>query len=210
MWYKNIKNQLNHLPGEQVHLEMIPYRKLKGAYNLDQKNARASAVLCLLQKTNKSLSCLLIERQDDGGKHSGQIAFPGGKKDKTDSNLQYTALRETHEEVGIPSREIEVLGELTSVYIPVSNFLVQPFLGILNQPQELILSPNEVKSAFWIDLDELIHPNSKQCKSIKNHNGMILKDIPCFELNNKIVWGATSLILNELKAIIKSSNLLKV
>jgi hypothetical protein len=82
MPFKRIKIQLDNLPGESAHLEMIPYRILSGSLQIDEKNAKQSAVLCLLKQVNNKLYVLLIERQSDGGKHSGQIAFPGGKKMK--------------------------------------------------------------------------------------------------------------------------------
>lgn len=202
MPFKRIKVQLDNLPGELAHLEMIPYRRLSSTFQIDKKQAKQSAVLCLLKQVNNNLFCLLIERQTDGGKHSGQIAFPGGKKDKEDNNLEQTALRETYEEVGIENQNIEILGELTSVYIPVSNFFVQPFIGILQEDQKLVLSTREVKEAFWFNVNELLNEDCKTKRSIKNHQGIIMKDIPCFILNNKVVWGATSLILNELKQLL--------
>jgi len=208
MWYKNIKNQLIYLPGEKAHLEMVPYRKLSSTYNLNKTNAKPSAVMCLLSKYQQKLYGLLIERQIDGGKHSGQIAFPGGKKDDQDDSLLQTALRETQEELGITSNQILVLGELTPVYIPISNFFVQPFLGVLNSKVNLTLSEREIKSAFFFEISELLNHNSKVFKDIKNHKSITLKNVPCFLLKDKTVWGATSLILNEIKEILINSKIL--
>jgi 8-oxo-dGTP pyrophosphatase MutT (NUDIX family) len=202
MPFKRIKIQLDSLPGESAHLEMIPYRILSSPFQIDEKNAKQSAVLCLLKQVNNQLYVLLIERQSDGGKHSGQIAFPGGKKDEEDNGLEQTALRETFEEVGIEAHNVEILGELTSVYIPVSNFFVQPFIGVLKQEYNLVLSAREVKEAFWFNVKELLNEDCKTKRHIKNHKGITLKDIPCFVLNDKVVWGATSLILNELKQLL--------
>ncbi len=199
MWFNSIKNQLDNLPGEQAHLEMVPYRKLSSSYKTDSQNAKQSAVLCLLTKQKEDIYCLLIERQNDGGKHSGQIAFPGGKKDEEDIDLKQTALRETQEEVGINPNDIKILGQLTPVYIPVSHFFVQPFIGVTNDMPTLNLSEKEVKQAFFFNVNSLLDENCKTTRHIKNHKGITMKNIPCFILNNKVVWGATSLILNELR-----------
>ncbi len=207
MWYNSLKNQLDRLPGESAHLDMIPYRIVSSSYKIDKKKAKQSAVLCLLKQVDSELYGLLIQRQSDGGKHSGQIAFPGGKKDDEDKNLEQTALRETYEEVGIEQHNIDILGKLTSVYIPVSHFFVQPFIGILKQEQDLTLSTREVKEAFWFNIKDLLNDECKTKRHIKNHKGITMKNIPCFVLNNKVVWGATSLILNELKQLFINSGL---
>ena len=202
MWYKNIKKELANLPGEVAHLEMIPFRLPSSDYQGGYDNAKLSAVMCLLFRENNEMHCILMERTEDGGKHSGQISFPGGKKEKNDPNLEHTALRETHEEIGIHPDSVTVLGELTEVYIPISNFLIQPYLGIIQADFEFNISTHEVKSAFHFKVNDLLAPATKQNRTINNHNGIGMKDIPCFELDSKIVWGATSLILNELKIIL--------
>ncbi len=199
MWFNSIKQQLDNLPGEQAHLEMIPYRKLSSSYKTDGQNAKQSAVLCLLTQQKNEVFCLLIERQNDGSKHSGQIAFPGGKKDREDVDLKQTALRETQEEVGINPNNIKILGQLTPVYIPVSHFFVQPFIGVIDYMPTLNLSEKEVKHAFFFNIKSLLDDNCKTTRHIKNHKGITMKNIPCFILNNKVVWGATSLILNEVR-----------
>ena len=205
MWYKSIKKELANLPGEAAHLEMIPYRLASSLskYNID--SVKHSAVMCLLFKRNNEIHCILMERTEDGGKHSGQISFPGGKKEKSDPNLEYTALRETHEEIGIHPDAVTLLGELTEVYIPISNFLIQPYIGIIEADFVFNISPLEVKSAFHFKATDLLEPTTRQKRTIKNHKGISMKEIPCFELDNKIVWGATSLILNELKIILERS-----
>jgi len=200
-WVQNLKKHLKILPGESSHVDMIPYRLPSSSFKIKHKNVKLSAVLCLLFEKNNNIHCILMERTKDGGKHSGQISFPGGKKEDSDSNFEYTALRETHEEIGIPPDSVEILGELTQVYIPVSNFLIQPFIGVIDSNFVLNISPSEVQSTFNFPITDLLNDNNKQFKTIKNHNGIALKNIPCFILSHKTVWGATALILNELKTI---------
>jgi len=200
-WLNIINSKINNLPGEKSHIEMIPYRLPSSSFKLKYDSAKLSAVMCLFFEKNNEMYGLLMERTDDGGKHSGQISFPGGKKDVTDANLKQTALRETDEEIGIENRLITVLGELTQVYIPVSNFLIQPFLGVIENGFNLKLSKKEVKSVFEFKLMDLLKPETKQIQSIKNHKGIVMKNIPCFMFDDKIVWGTTSLILNEIKKL---------
>jgi len=209
-WYKNIKKHLSNLPGESAHLEMIPYRLPSSSYNSDYKSAKLSAVMCLLFHKNNEKFCILIERTKDGGKHSGQMSFPGGKKENNDPNLEFTALRETYEEIGVHSDSITVLGQLTQVYIPISNFLIAPFLGVIHSDFEFNLSAKEVESIVVFKLSDLLNPANKQQRNIKNHIGLTMKNIPCFVLENKIVWGATSLILNEFKVVLEKVNGVKL
>ena len=84
----------------------------------------------------------------------------------------------------------------------MSNFLVAPYIGWINEPKEYTLSLHEVKSVFSIKLSDLINPQFKTAIDIKSHSGMTLKQMPCFNIEGKIIWGATSLMLNELKDIV--------
>ena len=203
-WKLALQESLIDLPGEDAHMEMIPYRKPSSSFKLKYNAAKHSAVMCLIFEKNNELFGLLMERTEDGGKHSGQISFPGGKKELTDQNLQETALRETHEEIGINHNTVSVLGALTSVYIPVSNFLVQPFIGTIEHDFELNLSQVEVKSVFDFSIKDLLNPESKKLQTIKNHKGVNMENIPCFVLSNRNVWGATAVILNEIKCIFQN------
>ncbi len=92
------------------------------------------------------------------------------------------------------------------MYIPVSNFLVQPYVGIIETNFELSLSKAEVKTVFYFSINELLDPKSKQLQTIKNHNGENMENIPCFVLNDRKVWGATAVILNEVKRILEIVN----
>lgn len=199
--YKLIEQELKNLPGEAAHLDMIPYRTKESIVNNRRKAAKKSAVLCLLSVANNTVQITLMERTKDGSPHSGQISFPGGKMEPTDPHLSYTALRETHEEIGISPNSISIIGELTPFYIPVSNFEVNPFIGHTETKQKLVLSNREVKSVFNVTIDDLLDPSNTIYRDIPNHLGQTLKNIPCFYINQKVIWGATSLVLNEVKMI---------
>ena len=202
-WEAELEKELGSLPGEKSHIEMIPFRLAGSSYKSNYMNAKLSAVMCLFYIKNDELFGVLMERTEDGGKHSGQVSFPGGKKDTIDFNLKETALRETFEEIGIYRDSIKILGELTEVYIPVSNFLVKPYLGIIDSEVEMKLSKNEVKAIFNFSINELLNSKNKKLRTIKNHKEVKMKNIPCFILNDRIVWGATALILNEIKYILQ-------
>ncbi len=205
-WKELLLKGLNNLPGEKSHLEMVPFRLPSSSFKSKYKDAKQSAVMCLFFEEGDESYGVLMERTENGGKHSGQISFPGGKMDLVDVDLKETALRETHEEIGIPNYSINVLGKLTEVYIPVSNFLVQPYIGLIDKDFELNLSKAEVKSVFYFSINELLHPTSKQLQTIKNHKGIDMDNIPCFVLNDRKVWGATAVILNEIKSIFQRVN----
>ena len=115
------------LPGTASHLKLAPPNRAKEEL-LEKQNyllaARQSAVMVLLYPVDNQLRTAFIKRSEYDGIHSGQIAFPGGKKEKTDQNFEETALRETFEEVGIKSDEIELIGQLSDLFIPPSNFIV--------------------------------------------------------------------------------------
>ena len=201
--YEKIQYALNDLPGGIAHKEMFPARKTTEELNLGAADYRESAVLALLYETPKSIKLILTQRQEYQGKHGGQISFPGGKKDAADLDLNQTALRETEEEIGLSAKNIHIIGKLTEVYIPVSNFLVQPFIGRHQGQPEFLLEEREVKELISVDLNSLTNENIIESRNIKTADGYTLKNIPCFVFDGKVVWGATALILNELKFILK-------
>jgi len=134
------------------------------------------------------------------GAHSAQISFPGGKKELTDTDLKSTALRETKEEVGIPENDIYIVRELSKTYIPPSNFWVSPFLAICKKTPTFILN-HEVEKSIEVAVSDLINDNSIISKKMST-SYMKNIDVPCFKLNNYIVWGATAMILSEIKDLI--------
>ncbi|MEN8958011.1 MAG: CoA pyrophosphatase [Flavobacteriales bacterium] len=197
---QNIKAALAQgLPGMDAHLEMTPYRKLTKTI---PENRRESAVLVMLYWKNNELYFPLIQRQTYKGVHSGQVSFPGGKVEESDATTQQTALRETEEEIGIATRKIEVIGELTEVYIPPSNFLVSVYLSVHESEPEFVKEEKEVHEILEIPLSQVLDESNIKTTAVEVGNGMRL-ETPYFNLENKIVWGATAAILSELKAIIK-------
>lgn len=194
----------DQLPGQEAHLEVVPFNRIISAEQLKTSGEyRESAVGILLFESNNSIHSILIQRPTYNGTHSNQIAFPGGKMDPTDIDLEFTARRECKEEINIPHDKGELLGSLTSVYIPVSGFKVQPHLFFLDSLPELVPDPREVDQILTFDIFDLLKDNIIQKTDIQLTNGVKQKDVPYFAIEDKIVWGATAMMLSELRAILR-------
>jgi len=169
-------------------------------------NARPSAVLISLFYIGDTLHTLLIKRTDDGKAHSGQVSFPGGRFEKTDESLTHTALREAYEEVGILSESVEILGGLTPLYIPVSNFMVHPFIGFLSQRPEYVISHNEVARIIELPIDELLHPERKTSAEVTSAADKDFRRVvPAYKLlDESVIWGATAMIISEMQVLFEA------
>jgi 8-oxo-dGTP pyrophosphatase MutT (NUDIX family) len=168
-------------------------------------DARQSAVLCLLYPVEGSLNVLLMKRMEDRTAHSGQVSFPGGRYEQTDKDLMHTALREAHEEVGIDAASIEVLGALTSLYIPVSNFNVSPYIGYAHERPVYDLSHAEVSYTIELPLEELFSDERKTVAEVVSPAAPVIKrKVNAYQLQDgTIIWGATAMILSELETMLK-------
>jgi 8-oxo-dGTP pyrophosphatase MutT (NUDIX family) len=187
------------LPGESAHIEMIPSRIRSSVVLEKGLNYKESAVSVLLYEENGFLQSVLIERPEYPGVHSGQMAFPGGKKEPEDKDNKATALREMKEEIGFYDENIHYLGLLTPVFIPISEFLVYPHVFYTAKKPIYVRNEREVKSIVPFSIDVLLNPDNLLQKDISIGNGQFLKDMHYFAIEKKVVWGATCLILNELK-----------
>lgn len=196
------KAQLGGLPSQA---KMIPKeRKLLSLKDAELSKPRRAAVLALFYPdSNHITKFLLILRANYDGTHSSQIGFPGGKFEAKDGSLEMTALRETSEEVGIIKDRVELLKKMTDTYIPPSNFLVSPYLGFSHKRPEFIMN-HEVEEIVEVALADLL---SDQTVGSKNLSTSYMKniDVPCFKLNNRTVWGATAMMLSEIKDLIKEN-----
>ncbi len=193
------------LPGEAAQMAMAPLtRKEAFSGHPDLDKIKPSAVLVLFYPDHQQVKFVLTERATYNGIHSGQIAFPGGQHEPTDPDLKTTALREAKEEVGINPEQVQIIGELTKMYIPPSHFDVYPFVGFVTEKPDFKVDNTETKEVVEVKLEDFLNPASQTVKTIHHRTGKDV-EVPCFYLNNKIVWGATAMILSELLAIIKSS-----
>ena len=189
------------LPGELAH---APYKRYRQQFEQSPaaQNRRAAAVALHFYLKDEAWHFILIERSTYNGQHSGQMAFPGGKPEATDPHLEFTARRESFEEIGIPISSGQHLQTLSKVWIPVSGFEVSPFVFLHEEAPLLQPDPREVQEIMSVALSDLLKEESCIQKDIRVPGGAILKDHPCFLLNDKIVWGATALMLNEVRMML--------
>ncbi len=193
------------LPGQPAQLKMA------FAHRAEQlrlspappPDARVAGVLLALWHDDHEWKTVLIQRtQNPRDRHSGQVSFPGGKHEEADGDISRTAVREAHEEVGIAPKNIDIIGKLTELYIPVSNFIVHPYVGLLSKKPVLIPQPGEVETVYTPPVAHFRDENNKSLRELRVGTGTVMKDVPCYLLENRAVWGATAMILSEFTEII--------
>jgi len=199
-----LKKQLSHpLPGQAAQAKMASGTRSK--FPTVPKEAKEACVLCLLYPKADKWHIALMRRVSSTNpkdRHSGQMSFPGGKMEATDASYEQGALRETEEEMGIPAEAIEVLGKLTPMYIPVSNFIVYPFVGMLATTPTFIPEVAEVKQIVELPLKLLLNKKTRQIRDITIRDYTI-KDVPYFNVFGNVVWGATAMMLSEFVEVIR-------
>lgn len=202
LWCENLKNALqNPLPAEEAHIKLAPpfrFAKENLAKFVPNDTTRESAVLILLYPYKNSIYCPLMQRPQNSGVHSGQISLAGGKKEDTDVDFLATALRETREELGVEVPKNNFLGKLSPLYIPPSNFLVYPQVAFLDKRPDFL--PNEeVAELLELDILDFVQQDylSKQIIQASYMKG----EVPYYHVLGKTLWGATAMILSELKMV---------
>lgn len=190
----------------EAHTQMAPamrLRELEKAY-AGPRNARQAGVLALCYPDAElQARLLLILRPTYRGVHSGQVAFPGGSMEAGDADLLATALREAREEVGLPPAQVNPLRALTPLYIPPSNFEVSPYLGVCDRPQVFRRQPSEVESLIEVPLERLLDARSLTTRRLTTSYARDI-EVPAFLLQGHVVWGATAMMLNELKLLLQA------
>jgi 8-oxo-dGTP pyrophosphatase MutT (NUDIX family) len=193
------------LPGESVQFKMAPMERLdelKRTARL-QANAKKAGVMALFYPArSKETHLILILRKTYKGVHSAQVGFPGGKLEAGDASLQDAALRETEEEVGVPRDHISVLKELTEIYIPPSNFFVQPYLGITLDTPRFVPQEEEVEALIEVPLSHFLDDGMLVTKTLTTSYATNV-EVPAYMLNNHVVWGATAMMLSEVRELLK-------
>jgi 8-oxo-dGTP pyrophosphatase MutT (NUDIX family) len=187
------------LPGEKAHFKMMPEVRRSFGRN---KTPREAAVILLIFPEDRYIKIALIRRTMYDGDHSGQISFPGGTKEETDHDHYHTCIRETAEETGIPEEDINIIGKLSPIYIPISAFVVQPFIAYIDYTPEFKPDPTEVQ--YMINIPVIHFLRKENIKKEKwNLSGMSIK-VPFYIFMNHKIWGATAMILSEFIDLIEA------
>jgi 8-oxo-dGTP pyrophosphatase MutT (NUDIX family) len=202
----HIKNRLKEalqkeLPGETAHRKMLP--KGRNLYpEAGKANMIQSSVLMLIFPHNEELNTCLIRRPSNMRNHGGQIAFPGGRYEPSDNDLVQTALRESFEEIGLNDHQLEVIGSLSPIYVQVSNFTINPFIGWCQTSPRFNIDHREVDELFLIPIEKLLHPSTIRSKEVSTLRGTFV--VPGFYLDQIFIWGATAMIISEFNQIYDS------
>lgn len=196
---KSITN--NDLKGESAHQLAYPKFRIELYSNTypTEKTKRSAVMLLFYEKEGEVWLCL-IKRPTYEGHHSGQVALPGGKYEKRDERLSATAVRETYEEVGISLSEDEIVTELSSVYIPISDFLVKPYISIARTTPSFKADRKEVAYVIEIKLSDLMSSTLEET-AVRTLKGS--STAPSYLIGGETIWGGTAMILTELKQLVE-------
>lgn len=197
------------LPGWEAHQHMAPPARRNitaEMYEEKKKTARLGCVLVLFYPIDTIPHIALMQRPEYDGTHSGQISFPGGKVEEYDENYIATALREAKEEVNIDPHSVNVIGQLSELYIPPSNFLVFPIVGYMEDRPDFIPEEREVVEVIELPISELLKDENLTESKI-THNKVFTFESPAFSFAGRIVWGATAMMLMELREILREGKL---
>jgi len=195
---ENIKKALSQsLPGSASHKKMLPLNRELSAQPDELLRIKHSSVLLLLYIENQELNACLIKRPSHMKHHAGQIALPGGRIEKGETALE-TALRETWEEIGITSDQIEILGSLSEIYVQVSRFQIHPFVGWIEKIPQFVINKNEVEKMIYFPLKNM--KNSFAEVELETITGKL--KVPCFQFEDETIWGATAMILLEFADVL--------
>jgi 8-oxo-dGTP pyrophosphatase MutT (NUDIX family) len=198
---EHIKSLLQKpLPGLHSHLKLAPPTRKQELENAKKASlyAKKSAVMILLFHEAGVLKVVFIRRSFYVGIHAGQMAFPGGRFEETDSSVEETAFREIEEEIGIKSDDIELLGRISDIYVPPSNFLISVFVGYLANKPVYLPDEREVAEVIEIDFNEFLMPDAITQKSffVPSSNQTVLA--PCYQTSKCDIWGASAMVMSEL------------
>lgn len=195
------------LPGVDAQLKMAPIKRLLELKQqaITQQSYKVAGVMALFYPNqNNETSMALILRKPSKDVHSGQVSFPGGKTETQDKTYLDTALRETEEEIGISMDKIEIIRSLTEIYIPPSNFLVYPYMGFLTESPTFVVQPTEVAKIIEVPVSHFLDDKVVTVQQVAASYGTYI-ETPAFYINNHVIWGATAMMLNEIRVLIQQS-----
>jgi len=191
------------LPGFDAQLKMAPEGREEGhRHQHASKNAKKGGVLILLYPHREKINLVLTRRVNYGGVHGGQVSLPGGRIEEGDVDILHTALRETEEEVGIATDTMEVIGTISQLYIPPSNFLVTPVVAMTSERPVMRADPEEVDEILEVTIDDLLNTANHTYSKVDVMQTFTIQ-APCFYVKEHVVWGATAMILSEFVDVLR-------
>ncbi len=190
----------NNLPGEIAQKAMLAKPRNKIKFPNSEEHAIPSAVLILLYQENDDIQFILTERTNEVQHHKGQISLPGGSWEEGEQ-LHETAMRETEEEIGIPMENIEIISELTPLFVSVTGYIIHPFVGFIDEKPTIFPNSSEVSNVFTATISELLNPINTKTELWTIRDTPV--DVPLFKFGKYKVWGATAMILSEFKQCIE-------
>lgn len=202
--YRVLAEQLKQpLPGPLAHepLRALPVGSIKPKFEHNLP-PRPGSVLILLYQDGDQIRFPLTIRPDYTGTHGGQISFPGGKAEAGEDDIE-TALREGEEEIGINRKDIKVIGRLSQFFVIPSNFMVTPVVAFAERKPTFEADPVEVFRIIEGNLDDLVREDAIRTKEIMAAK-LYPMMAPHFEIEGEVVWGATAMMLNEFRLVLKS------
>jgi|SRR5690606_8000044 len=205
LFLNNVPNmQEVDLPAKESHLKMAPVERAKmlELWDYSKLNPKKAGVLALFYPRKSETHLVLIVRTAKG-LHASQVALPGGKFEEQDKYLSHTAVRETEEEIGIYQDKINLVTNLSEIYVPPSNFLVHPFIGHLDSEPKFIPQKDEVSQIIEISLKDFLNVRTTIHNIKASYSNF--PGVPAYIIEDKIVWGATAMILSELKDVLQQS-----
>lgn len=190
---------LPNFDAHSAHYYMLPTDRNRQRPPELTGQPRVGGVLLLLYPFQHTTYLVLTRRRDDLSSHAGQISFPGGRVEQGETAVQ-AALRETEEEIGVPTPKVTVLGELTSIYIPPSDYEVHPFVGWVNggERPSFIPEAREVAEILEVPIIHLLNPNTREVGPIPVRGATYT--VPYYNVSGHKVWGATAIMLSEFLA----------
>lgn len=194
------------LPGKAAQYLMAPgYRPDYSQEEVIKFNPRIGGVLLLINPKPEGFTIVFTLRKEYNGTHSGQMSFPGGKREEGDADITYTALRETEEEIGVKPEEVQVIGALSELYIPPSNFLVYPTVGVLKGAANFSRQEYEVEEIIEIPLSFFLKEESRSTTRIKVM-GKTEVEVPAYLYDKYVIWGATAIMMSEFVYVLNNGS----
>jgi 8-oxo-dGTP pyrophosphatase MutT (NUDIX family) len=196
-----LKKPLSGQPAQKT-MSPLPIDPRRFNFNFSESPKRGGVLILIYPDADEAFFPL-IKRPVYAGVHSGQIAFPGGKMELEDKDISYTAVREAWEEVGVLPKDVRLLGQISDLFIPASNFLVSPIIGYTERKPDFVLEIKEVDRIIETPLKQLLNLEIRKQK-ILEIGGQFKLNTPYFDISNEVVWGATAMILEEFIQVLEN------